>query len=580
MSMYAEERQQAMAQLVAERGRLSVSVIAERVRRHHRDRAPRPLRPRADGPGPPGARRRGAAAQPGRDRVRARRARLRQHRAEGADRPRGPRPAARPPARRSSSTPARRPAASPACSPATTASSWSPTRCRWPPGWPATRRSSCTCCPAGSAPRPRPPSGPTPSRRSGQLRADVALPRHQRHQRRPRPVHPRPRRGRHQARHGRQRRRIVVLADASKIGTESRSASPRSTRSTCSSPTTPSATPTAAPSTGPASRSWSHDRHPDPQPQPRPHGHAGRPRSSAAPCSAPSRCISQAGGKGVNISRASVAAGIPSIAVLPAPKDDPFVLELLAAGIDCRPVDHHGGALRVNITISEPDGTTTKLNSPGPTVTPEVLTALTESLRRRAASRRLGGAGRLAAARRAGRVVRRPRRRAARLRRPRRRRHQRRPAARAGRAARRGSAPHLMKPNGEELASFTGGDADVLESDPEAAAAAAAHPRRPGRRARCWPRSARTAPCSSPPTAPGTPLPRPPTVVSTVGAGDSSLFGYLLGDIRQRTPAQRLALAVAYGSAAAGLPGTTIPHPSQVRPELVSVRDLDLTQGG
>ncbi|MGZ6752810.1 MAG: 1-phosphofructokinase, partial [Nocardioides sp.] len=88
--------------------------------------------------------------------------------------------------------------------------------------------------------------------------------------------------------------------------------------------------------------------------------------------------ISQAGGKGVNISRASVAAGIPSLAVLPAPKDDPFVLELLAAGIDCRPVPSTGG-LRVNITISEPDGTTTKLNSPGPTVTEEVLTGLTEA---------------------------------------------------------------------------------------------------------------------------------------------------------------------------------------------------------
>ena len=71
----------------------------------------------------------------------------------------------------------------------------------------------------------------------------------------------------------------------------------------------------------------------------------------------------------------------------------------------------------------------------------------------------------------------------------------------------------------------------------------------------------------------------PTTVVSTVGAGDSSLFGYLLGEVRQRDPAQRLALAVAYGSAAAGLPGTTIPIPSQVRPEQVSVRELDLTQG-
>ncbi|MCW2773157.1 MAG: PfkB domain protein, partial [Nocardioides sp.] len=33
---------------------------------------------------------------------------------------------------------------------------------------------------------------------------------------------------------------------------------------------------------------------------------------------------SQAGGKGVNIARACVAAGVPAIAVLPAAKDDPF----------------------------------------------------------------------------------------------------------------------------------------------------------------------------------------------------------------------------------------------------------------
>ena len=68
---------------------------------------------------------------------------------------------------------------------------------------------------------------------------------------------------------------------------------------------------------------------------------------------------------------------------------------------------------------------------------------------------------------------------------------------------------------------------------------------------------------------------QPPTeVVSTVGAGDSSLFGYVLGVLRELDPAHRLALAVAYGSAAAGLPGTTIPQPPQVRPDLVVVRPL------
>lgn len=286
---------------------------------------------------------------------------------------------------------------------------------------------------------------------------------------------------------------------------------------------------------------------------------------------------SQAGGKGVNISRASVAAGIPSIAVLPAPQDDPFVHELLSAGIDCRPVPNDGG-LRVNITISEPDGTTTKLNSPGPTVTPEVLLGLTEALRRRAASADwivLAGslppgapvewyADLVATLRGAG----------ARL------------AVDTSDAPLRalverlpGSAPHLMKPNGEELASFTGGDPVVLESHPAAAAAAARTLVDRGVEsvlATLGPLGAVLV------TADGAwhAAPPPTTVVSTVGAGDSSLFGYLLGEIQHQSPTQRLALAVAYGSAAAGLPGTTIPHPSQVRPELVSVTDLDLTLGG
>jgi 1-phosphofructokinase len=286
---------------------------------------------------------------------------------------------------------------------------------------------------------------------------------------------------------------------------------------------------------------------------------------------------SQAGGKGVNISRASVAAGIPSIAVLPAPKDDPFVLELLAAGIDCRPV-HHGGGLRVNITISEPDGTTTKLNSPGPTMTPEVLVALTEALARRTSSAEwivlagslppgapvewyadLVAALRDSTARVAVDTSDDPLR------------------ALVGRLP--GSAPHLMKPNGEELASFTGRDAALLESDPEEAAKAARTLVERGVETVLATLGAHGAVLV---TTDGAwhATPPPTSVVSTVGAGDSSLFGYLLGDIQHRTPDQRLALAVAYGSAAAGLPGTTIPQPHQVRPELVSVRRLDITPGG
>jgi 1-phosphofructokinase len=286
--------------------------------------------------------------------------------------------------------------------------------------------------------------------------------------------------------------------------------------------------------------------------------------------------IAQAGGKGVNISRACVAADIPSIAVLPAAKEDPFVLELLAAGIDCRPV-HHEGDLRVNITITEPDGTTTKLNSPGPQATPRLLDELTDALVRRAASSDwivLAGslppgappewyADLVAALRGAGARV----------------------AVDTSDAPLKAlvdglptSAPHLMKPNGEELASFTSTDADELESDPVAAGRAAMVLIERGVESvlvTLGPHGAVFVDGESAWHA----MPPPTTVVSTVGAGDSSLFGYLLGDVTGRTPDQRLALAVAYGSAAAGLPGTTIPHPGQVRPELIKVTRLPLLTG-
>ena len=252
------------------------------------------------------------------------------------------------------------------------------------------------------------------------------------------------------------------------------------------------------------------------------------------------------------------------------------MLELLAAGIDCRPVEH-AGDLRVNITITEPDGTTTKLNSPGPQATPRLLEELQEALVRRATSAdwivlagslppgtppewyaelvtALRGAGaRVAvdtsdaplkalvdalpdrrappdeAERRGARVVHRaPRRRA------------------RGRPAAAAEAAGELVSRGVESVLVTLGPHGAVLVNADGA----------------W--------HASPP---------PTTVVSTVGAGDSSLFGYLLGDVTGRDPDQRLALAVAYGSAAAGLPGTTIPHPRQVQTELVHVTRLDLPPG-
>ena len=53
-------------------------------------------------------------------------------------------------------------------------------------------------------------------------------------------------------------------------------------------------------------------------------------------------------------------------------------------------------------------------------------------------------------------------------------------------------------------------------------------------------------------------------VVSTVGAGDSSVAGYILADVNGGDETERLRTAMAYGSAAASLPGTTLPTPADL----------------
>lgn len=65
-------------------------------------------------------------------------------------------------------------------------------------------------------------------------------------------------------------------------------------------------------------------------------------------------------------------------------------------------------------------------------------------------------------------------------------------------------------------------------------------------------------------------------VRSTVGAGDSSLAGYLIGKYTQQDPASCLALAAAYGSAAVALEGTLIPGPSHIDLNDIEVVNLVL----
>ncbi|MEN3121376.1 1-phosphofructokinase [Janibacter sp. LM] len=75
------------------------------------------------------------------------------------------------------------------------------------------------------------------------------------------------------------------------------------------------------------------------------------------------------GGKGVNVSRALTAQGAATLAVLPEGGPEGHLMADLLddAGVARRGVPIRG-SVRLNITAVEPDGTTTKLNEPGPTL--------------------------------------------------------------------------------------------------------------------------------------------------------------------------------------------------------------------
>src|SRR4029450_3155925 len=84
------------------------------------------------------------------------------------------------------------------------------------------------------------------------------------------------------------------------------------------------------------------------------------------------------GGKGVNVSRALAANGRKTRAVLPGGGWEGEQLAALLAPADVPvvvvPVS---GSVRANVSVVEPDGTVTKLNEPGPQLTPEEVEAVT-----------------------------------------------------------------------------------------------------------------------------------------------------------------------------------------------------------
>lgn len=88
---------------------------------------------------------------------------------------------------------------------------------------------------------------------------------------------------------------------------------------------------------------------------------------------------SQAGGKGVNVARALTLAGIDALAVLPAAGNDPLIPALETAAVSFQIVPTAESA-RTNLTITEPDGTTTKINEPGATLDDATVAALTDAV--------------------------------------------------------------------------------------------------------------------------------------------------------------------------------------------------------
>lgn len=297
--------------------------------------------------------------------------------------------------------------------------------------------------------------------------------------------------------------------------------------------------------------------------------------------------LSEPGGKGVNVSRALLAAGVDTLAVLPGDADDPMVVALRSRGVATASVPV-GAAVRQNITLAEPDGTTTKINEPGASLDAPARTALATLIAERAGhadwlvlagslppgpgddwyAKLVAGVhatapGSKIAVDTSGA-----------------------PLAEVVLAA--GAHPvDLIKPNGEELAELIrlvdaadpaaetpeAPEGDAIEADPELAAAVAGRIVARGVRAVLVTLGARGAVLA---TADGAWYARAPKIEarSTVGAGDSSLAGYLIAQLSGADPGARLAQAVAHGSAAAALPGSAVPAPDDTDPGAVSVHRL------
>lgn len=263
------------------------------------------------------------------------------------------------------------------------------------------------------------------------------------------------------------------------------------------------------------------------------------------------------GGKGINVSRAVVANGGATVAVLPVGGVHGRMMTQLLDGtgvvVEAVPIAQ---SIRANIAVVEPDGTTTKINEPGPNLTTTEVTTFLDTVRevvKASPGAWIVGCGSLpggvagdfyADLVRLGHEV------GARVAidtsgapLP--------PAIPAG--------PDLIKPNRAELGELVGADlrtvGEVVDAARDLIAGGIAQVLVSLGRDGALLVSADTVLLAA------ASVDRP---LSTVGAGDCTLGGYLLALDRGASPQQALVQAVAFGSAAVGLPGTEVPSPAHV----------------
>jgi 1-phosphofructokinase len=266
------------------------------------------------------------------------------------------------------------------------------------------------------------------------------------------------------------------------------------------------------------------------------------------------------GGKGINVARALVGHGVAAVAVVPTGGPDGARLaELMAEqGVPALPVPVAGDT-RTNITLQESGGVTTKVNAPGPVLGPDEVEALLAAVEHQLEGGRGGvsavvAAGSLPAGAGDDLFVR--------------------LADRTGRhgvpllvdtsgaplaCAVRAGGLELVKPNEDELAELVGRElvtvGDVVDAAREVVAlgtctvlvSMGAHGAllvSAGTGSTWWAGGEALVPRS------------------TVGAGDSTLAGFLAADGAPLP--DRLRNAVAWGRAAVLLPGTEVPAPGAI----------------